>query len=216
MEVTLMAPRQAGRLPTPLLHRPLRVLRPQDAAGAYAHPRPEFARLVKTGVLHRLATGYYAIVPDDRIGLPWLPDLESSALGMAASDEGAESVALMGISAARVHGAAPRALGVAVVAASRHRAPIRLADRDADVIFVRRNVSRIDVERRSLELGQGWVTTIEQTIIDLAGRPDLGHVPDEADGAVRALLPRADRDFLRRLATSQRRTALVDQIMRDA
>jgi hypothetical protein len=143
-------------------------------------------------------------------------DLESSALGMAASDEGAETVALMGISAARVHGAAPRALGVAVVAASRHRAPIQLADRDADVIFVRRDVTHIDVERRSLELGRGWITTIEQTIIDLAGRPDLGHVPDEAAGAVRALLPSAAQEFLCGLATSQRKTALVDQILRDA
>ena len=82
------------------------------------------------------------------------------------------TIGLMGVSAARVHGAVPRALGVAVVAASRHRAPIRLADREADVVFVRRDVARIEVERRALELGQGWVTTIEQTIIDLAGRLD--------------------------------------------
>jgi hypothetical protein len=68
MEVTLMAHRQAGGLPATLLHRPIRVLRPQDAVGAYAHPRPEFARLERLGVLHRLATGYYAAVPDDRIG----------------------------------------------------------------------------------------------------------------------------------------------------
>ena len=208
--------RQAGRLPTSLLHRPLRVMRPQDAADAYAHPRPEFARLVKSGVLHRLATGYYAVVPDDRVGMPWLPDLESSALGIAASDEGAESVALMGISAARVHGAAPRALGVAVIAASRHRAPIRLADREADVIFVRRDVKRIEVERRPLELGQGWVTTVEQTIVDLAGRPDVGNVPDESYEAARALVPRADRQFLRELAALQRRAGAVDRMLKVA
>ncbi|HEX5406952.1 MAG TPA: type IV toxin-antitoxin system AbiEi family antitoxin [Pseudonocardiaceae bacterium] len=208
-----MATRQPGRLPTSLLHGSVRVLRPQDAEGVYSHPRPEFARLVKSGVLHRLATGYYAIVPDDMVGLPWLPDLESAALGMAVADEGPQSVALMGISAARVHGAAPRALAVAVVAASHHRRPIQLADREARVIYARRNVMRIDVERHSLELGQGWVTTIEQTIIDLAARPELGDVRQEVDGAVHDLLSRADRDALRVLARAQRRTALVDRVV---
>lgn len=208
-----MTSRETGRLPASLLHRPIRVLRPQDAAGCYAHPRPEFARLVRAGVLHKLATGYYAVVPDDRVGLPWLPDLESSALGIAAADEGVASVALMGISAARVHGAIPRALGVAVVAAARHRATIRLADRDADVLFVRRHVDRLDVRRRPLELGQGWVTGVEQTIVDLAGRPELGDVPDEATSAAHALIPRADQDLLRELAAAQRRTGAVRRLL---
>lgn len=210
-----MAARQAGRLPVSLLRRSIRVLRPQDAADVYAHPRPEFARLARSGVLHRLATGYYAVVPDDRVGLPWLPDLESAALGIAASDEGQESVALMGISAARVHGAVPRALGVAVVAASRHRAVISLADRDASVVFVRRDIRNIDVERRRLELGQGWVTTVEQTIVDLASRPELGGMADESNSAVRALLPRADRSLLGDLASSQRKARKVDKILED-
>lgn len=212
-EVTLVTAHQAGRLPVSLLQRPMRVLRPQDAGRVYAHPRPEFARLVRSGVLRRLATGYYAVVPDQRVGLPWVPELESSALGIAAADEGAESVALMGISAARVHGAVPRALGVAVVAASRHRATIRLVDRAAEVVFVRRDVRRIDVERRQLELGQGWVTTVEQTIIDLFSRPDLGHVPDESNAAVHALLPRADMELLRDLAASQRRTDALARVL---
>ena len=210
-----MAARQAGRLPASLLRRSLRVLRPQDAAGVYAHPRPEFARLARSGVLHRLATGYYAVVPDGRIGLPWLPDLESSALGIAVSDEGSESVALMGISAARVHGAVPRALGIAVVAAARHRATISLADREASIVFVRRDIKRVDVERRPLELGQGWVTTVEQTIVDLASRPELGGVAGESYDAVRALLPRADQDLLHDLASSQRRAGRVRRMLED-
>jgi predicted transcriptional regulator of viral defense system len=208
-----VASRNTGRLPPALLHRPVRVLRPQDAAGVYAHPRPEFARLVEAGVLHRLATGYYAVVPDDRIGLPWLPDLESSAQGMAAADEGVASVALMGLSAARVHGALPRALGVAVVAAARHRATIALADRDASVVFVRRNVGSIEVERRTLELGQAWVASVEQTIVDLAARPTLGGVPDEARAAALALLPRSDHDVLQRIAAAQRRSAAVNRLV---
>jgi hypothetical protein len=193
----------------------MRVLRPQDATGVYAHPRPEFTRLARSGALHRLATGYYAVVPDDRVGLPWLPDLESSALGIAAADEGSESVSLMGISAARVHGAVPRALGVAVVAASRHRATIRLADREASIVFVRRNIKHVEVERRPLELGQGWVTTVEQTIVDLASRPELGSVADESYGAVRALLLRADQNLLHDLSLSQRKAGKVRQIIED-
>jgi hypothetical protein len=189
----------------------MRVLRPQDAASSYAHPRPEFARLTKSGVLHRLATGYYAVVPDDHIGLSWLPDLESSALSIAAADEGVSSVALMGISAARVHGALPRVLGVAIVAAGRHRAAIALADRDARVLFVRRDIQRIEVERHGLGLGDGWVTTTEQTIVDLLSRSGLGEVPNEAYDAARALLPRADRDLLRDVAASQRKTHALDQ-----
>jgi hypothetical protein len=214
MEVTLMAHRQAGRLPSALLHRPIRVLRPQDAAGTYAHPPPEFARLERLGVLHRLATGYYAAVPDDRIGQSWLPDLESAALGIAASDEGVGSVALMGLSAARIHGAIPRAVGIAIVAASRHRATIRLLDRDAEVIFVRRDVARIDVERHTFELGQGWVTTVEQTILDLIARPGIGGLPDEAAGAIHALLPRADRELLSDLAIQQRRKGALARTLR--
>ena len=208
-----MATRQAGRLPPALLRRPVRVLRPHDAADVYAHPRPEFARLAKSGVLHRLATGYYAVVPDDRIGQPWLPDLESSALGIAAADEGISSVALMGISAARVQGAVPRALGVAVVAAARHRSIVKLADREATIVFVRRDVQRIEVERRRLELGQCWVTTAEQTIVDLASRPALGGVPAESYDAIRALLPRVDRSVLRDIAVSQRKSGLLDRLL---
>lgn len=209
-----MPARQAGRLPPALLRGPVRVLRPQDAAGAYAHPRPEFARLTRSGVLHRLATGYYAVVPDDQIDRRWLPELESAAVGIAASDEGIDSVALMGLSAARVHGAVPRAVGVAVVAASRHRATVRLSDRDAEVIFVRRRVERIDVERHAFELGQGFVTTVEQTVVDLAARPNLGGLPDEAHAAMHALLARADHEILRDLAAAQRRTATLNRALR--
>lgn len=210
-----MSQRQHGRLPSELARRPFRVLRPQDAATVYAHPRPEFARLTKSGALHKLATGYYAIVPDDMIGRPWLPELESAGLGIAAADEGATTVALMGLSAARVHGAIPRAIGVATVAASRHRRVVRLADRDAEVLFVRRDVALIDVEQRTTELGTGWVTTVEQSILDLAARPTLGGMPDEAGAAVDALLARADHDLLRDLATAQRKNQVLTHLLRE-
>jgi len=202
--------RVVARLPPSLLRRPLRVLRPQDAAGVYRHPRPEFARLARSGVLHRLADGYYAVVPDDQIGRPWLPELESVAVGVAAADQGVDAVALMGLSAARLHGAVPRALGVAVVAVTGHRRTLRLTDRDATVVFARRKIGTLDVERRATELGHCWLTTIEQTLLDLAARPDLGELPHEADAAVRALLPRVDRRLLTELATAQRRRATLN------
>lgn len=205
--------RVASRLPPTLLRRPLRVLRPQDAARVYAHPRPEFARLTRTGVLHRLANGYYAVAPDDQIDHPWRPELEAAALGIAAADQGIDAVALMGLSAARIHGAIPRALGVAVVATSSHRNKLRLTDRDATIVFVRRDVRRLDCQRHSTELGHGWVTSIEQTLLDLAARPDVGDLADEAETATHALLPRADHTVLRELATAQRRRAALNRIL---
>ena len=188
-------------------------MRPQDAAGVYAFPRPEFARLAKVGVLRRLANGYYAVVPDDQIGRAWRPELEEAALGIAVADQGVDAVALMGLSAARVHGAIPRALGVAVVAATGHRNTLRLADRDATVVFVRRDVRRLECLRHTTELGQGWVTTVEQTLLDLAARPELGGLADEAETAIHALTPRADQDILRELATAQRRRATLDRLL---
>ncbi|WP_199521175.1 hypothetical protein [Jiangella anatolica] len=182
----------------------------------YAHPRPEFARLVRAGALHRLATGYYAVVPDDRVGEPWLPALEAAASGIAAADEGIDTVALMGLSAARVHGALPRALGVAVVAAQRHRSALRLVDRDATVLFVRRDVTRLDVQRYPHELGEGWITTVEQTVLDLAARPELGGLRDDADAAARVLLARADTAVLDELATAQRRQATLRRLRETA
>ncbi len=203
-----------ARVPTELLAGPSRVLRPGDAEHVYAHPRPEFARLERSGALHRVAAGHYAVVPDDRVGLSWLPELESVALGIAVAGGGVESVALMGLSAARVHGALPRALMVAVVAVTRNRRTLRLADRDAEVLFVRRDVARLDVQRQRTELVEGWVTTVEQTVLDLAARPALGGAQEEAKAAVRALLPRADRELLDDLAAGQRRGATLRRVLR--
>lgn len=205
--------RVPARLDPELLRRPIRVVRPQDAAQHYAHPRPEIARLARAGVLHRLANGYYAAVPDDQLDRGWLPDLETAALGIAAADEGIDAVALMGLSAARVHGAIPRALAVAIVAASRHRRTLRLTDRDATVYFVRRDTTMLDLQRHTDALGQGWVTTPEQTILDLAARPKLGGLPTESHEAIRALLPRANHGLLHELATAQRRRRTLQRII---
>jgi hypothetical protein len=75
-------------------------------------------------------------------------------------------------------------------------------------IHRRRDVTRLDVQRHRSELGDGWLTTLEQTLIDLIARPGLGGAPD-AD-AVAALIPRADTDLLRQLATDQRHRRAVE------
>lgn len=207
-----MTARTAARVPAELVRRG-RVLRPRDAEGIYAHPRPEFARLEHSGALHRLADGYYAVVPDDQIGQHWLPALDAVALGVATAGGHLDGAALMGISAARAHDALPRALNVAVVAANRHRSTLKLSDRPAQVHFVRRDVGALDLQRHRTELGSGWVTTPEQTLLDLAARPDLGGVPDATREAISALLPRCDIDLLRELARTQRKEATLRRLL---
>jgi hypothetical protein len=197
--------RVAPRVPAQLLRDHTRVLRPVDAVGVYAHPRPEFARLERSGALRRVAPGYYAAVPDDRVGLVWLPELEAVALGVGVAVAGVDGTALMGLSAARVHGALPRGIGVAVVAMARHRSVLRLTDREAVVLFVRRRLAGLDLQRHESELGEGWVTSVEQTVVDLAARPELGGMPREAMAAVAALVPRADREMLEELVAGHHR-----------
>ncbi|HVQ92347.1 MAG TPA: type IV toxin-antitoxin system AbiEi family antitoxin [Mycobacteriales bacterium] len=208
----MTAVRVAARVPPELVRRG-RVLRPVDAADVYRNPRAEFARLERAGALHRLAPGLFAVVPDDRVGRDWRPPLEAVALAIAGTGGHIADSALMGISAARVHGAIPRALNVAVATAERHRRTLQLTDRRATVHFVRRDVARLDIQRHHTELGQGWITTVEQTLLDLIARPDLGGVPDAAAEAVTALISRADPDLLHDLATNQRHRRALDDAL---
>ncbi len=203
--------RRARGLPAVLARVAFGVLRPIDAVQVYAQPRPEFRRLSGLGVLHRVATGYYAVVPPAAYDRSWLPSLEAAAYGVAAADYGADAVVLMGLSAARLHGALPRALAVAVVAVPKQRPLLRLVDRDAHLVFARRATDRLDAERVGTDLGTALVTTIEQTLLDLAHRPDLGDVPGEARAAVAALWPRADRARLAELAGGQRLRAALER-----
>lgn len=201
--------KDATAVPRELAALPLRTLRPQQAAGVYAQPRVEVRRLERRGVLHRLAHGYYVVVPQEHVGEAWMPALEAAAAGIAAADFGPGQAVLMGVSAARLHGAIPRAIGVAVVAVPAQRNAITLADRHATVRFVKRDTDRLDAERMNTELGAVLVTTPEQTVLDLARRPTLGGAEDEARVAARILLARADPALLDQLAATQRaRTSL--------
>lgn len=194
-------------VPRELAGLPLRTLRPRQAAAVYAQPRVEVRRLEQRGALHRLAHGYYVVVPQGQVGTGWMPALEAAAAGIAAVDFGPGRAILMGVSAARMHGAIPRAIGTAVVAVPAQRNMITLVDRVATVRFVKRDTARLDAERMSTEIGPTLVTTPEQTLLDLARRPGLGNVEDEVRDAVRILFSRADTALLGELAKAQRAQA---------
>ena len=165
------------------------------------------ARLHERGLLHRLADGYYVVVPQDMTGSSWMPGLETAAAGIASAIYGPDNILVMGVSAARLHGAIPRALATATVAVPAQHRPIALSDRAAVVRFVKRNTQGLDAERYDTELGSTLVTTPEQTILDLAHRPDLGDAEVDVPTAVAALYERSDKDRLQALATEQRRIA---------
>lgn len=200
-----MASKHSTAVPPTLAAHPLRTFRPTQAKSVYAHPAAEIARLYERGLLHRLADGYYVAIPQDMVGQKWIPGLESAAAGIGSAIYGAPDVILMGVSAARVHGAIPRALATAVVAAPRQHRPIALSDRPAVVQFVKRNTSALDAERIRTELGPTLATTPEQTVLDLAHRPTLGDAQADVQSAIAALFARSDQDRLLELATQQRR-----------
>ena len=169
-----MAETRSTPIPAALTQAPLKTIRPRDAAAVYPHPRPQLARLAEHGLLHRLADGYYVVVPQEMVGRTWIPGLEAVAAGLATAIFGPNDIVVMGLSAARLHGAIPRALATAIVAVPRQHRPITLTDRPATVTFVKRDTGALDAERVGTELGAVLVTTPEQTILDLAHRPALG------------------------------------------
>ncbi len=199
-----MADHHSTPLPAALWRSPLRTIRPQDATAVYANPRPEIARLTDKGLLHRVAHGYYVIVPPEYVGRTWLPDLEAVAAGIASSIYGADNAVLMGISAARMWGAIPRALATAVVAVPHQHRPITLSDRTATLPFERRDTDAQDAERAETPLGPALVTTAEQTVLDLTKRPRLGNAEADVPAAVATLYARSDHERLIELAAAQR------------
>jgi len=199
-------------IPTKLARRANKVLRPRDAADVYAHPRAEFARLLDQAVLRHISTGYYALAPMERLGDPrWRPDLAAVALGVAQADYGKEAAALMGVTAARRHGALPRAIGTAVVAVPKQRPPLHTTF--GEVVFVKRDVQRLDLQRVETELTTGWMTTPEQTALDIAARPRLGGLED-ADiwPIVRALARKIDWTVAEDLARDQHKPGALARV----
>ena len=206
--------RRAG-LPVEFAQAPMRTVRTADGSAVYAHPGPQMARLERLGLLHRVAVGYYVVVPQERVGTGWRPTIEAAAAGIATAAVGAGRAVLMGVSAARLHNAIPRALGTAIVAVPDDRRDLALRDRDGVVHFVKRHTDRLDAELMTTEMGQTLVTTVEQTMLDLAHRPDLGHAASDAQAAIVALRPRCDERTLERLAREQRLRAALTRVRQD-
>jgi predicted transcriptional regulator of viral defense system len=191
-------------IPVELTRRLLRVFTTRDAQAAYASPRPQLKRLTDAGLLRRLHDGIYAIVPSEHVGRPWTPPLEAAAVALEAARSGLEGAVLMGMSAARMHGAVPRGLGRATVATRAQRRPIIIDGTRLEIRFVRRPVDELDADLTTTVLGDVLVTSIEQTILDLA-HPRVQDPEAEAQReAIRVLAPRADRTALQELAARQR------------
>ena len=185
---------------------PMRTVRAPDLAGIYAFPGQALAALALRGVVHRLARGIYCAVPPEYVGGTWRPSLETTSAAVATAVYGDRVPILTGFTAARVHHALPRAIGVGYVAIPTQRRPLRLADRDCDVRFVMRTVADLDAVAVTTELGSALVTTPEQTVLDLA-RADP-HAEDlDAQESIDALWPQCDPAVLEELATRQRMRA---------
>ncbi len=187
---------------------PMRTVRAASLAGVYAHPGPELAILSRRGVVHRLAHGIYCAVPPEHSGGGWRPTIEAAAAAVATALYRDHVPVLTGLTAARMHGALPRAIGVGYVAVPTQRRPLRLSDRDGEVRFVMRAVAALDAVAMPTELGQALVTTPEQTVLDLA-RADPRAEDLDAQEAITALWPECDPVVLAEIAGRQRmRTTL--------
>ncbi|MBK5249990.1 MAG: hypothetical protein JJE50_11295 [Actinomycetales bacterium] len=201
-------------IPGEIVRAPMRTVK-ASTLEVYAQPRRQLARLADAGRMLRLGPGIYTAVPDDRVGTGWAPTLETAAAALSTAIYGARVPVLMGLSAARIHQAIPRAIGVALVAVPGHHRAMALPEQIGGLVrFVTRDVGRLDAELVSTELGQTLVTTPEQTILDLTRRPDLGGLPNEAASAVQALLARADENVLASLAQDQRMRATLARVRR--
>jgi hypothetical protein len=199
-------------LPREIMAAPLRTVRPQDLAHLYTQPFRQLDKRVRRGEINKLARGVYYAPPDD-VGLTWIPTMEAATAAVATAFFGARVPILMHLTAARLHGAVPRALAVGIVAVPRQQKPMQLTDRDhGQVIFVKRGVADLDAVLMSTELGQVLVTTPGQTALDLAKRPRLAGDPTQACDAIRQLFPRIDMEQVAQLAHEQRAQAALTEL----
>ena len=190
---------------------PMRTVRAANLAGVYAHPGPELAILHRRVVVHRLAHGIYCAVPAEHTGGSWRPTLEAAAAAVATVLYGDRVPVLTGLTAARMHRALPRAIGIGYVAVPTQRRPLRLADRDGEVRFVTRAVADLDAVAMATELGQVLVTTPEQTVLDLA-RADPRAEDLDAQEAIDALWPECDPGVLEEIAGRQRMRTTYERV----
>lgn len=139
--------------------------------------------------------------------------METATAAVATAYFGDRVPVLMHLTAARMHGAVPRALAVGIVAVPRQQKPMPLTDRaHGRVIFVKRDVTRLGAVLMATELGDVLATTREQTLLDLAKRPQLGDAQEQVDEAIRELLPRVDFELVTKPAGERRARAALSKL----
>lgn len=197
-------------VPTDVLIQPTLLLTGKSAAAVYAQPAAELKRLTDAGAVVKIARGYYAAVPIGKQSTSWLPSMEDLAAGLASAVYGPGNGALWGLSAARAHGALPRAIATGYAFGPTQHRPIALLLRQGEVQFRKRDPDRLDIEYLDTELGPGLVTSVAQTILDLSTRHFEGD-GDLRTEAVRNLMNVVDRDELADLATRVRGLAALNR-----
>ena len=190
---------------------PLRTIRTNDLAEVYAHPRQEARALVRRGLLHHLAHGFYCAVPPEHDPGVWRPTIEAAAASIATAIYGDRVPVLTGLTAARVHLALPRAIGVAFVAVPVQRRPLQLVDRPGQIRFVTRAVADLDAVVVTTDLGLALATTPEQTVLDL-GRADPREEDVDAREAIDTLWSECDQAVLGEIAGRQRMRATLTRL----
>ena len=195
-------------VPARALLEPTLLLTGRSAAVVYSQPAAELKRLADAGVIIKIARGYYAAVPIGKQGGAWLPSMEDLTAGLASAVYGLGRGALWGLSAARVHGAVPRAIAAGYALGPAQHRPVTLLARPGQVTFRKRDPERLDLDFLETELGPGRVTSVAQTILDLSSRA----FDDEGDPrteAVRNLMTSVDADELADLAVRVRGQAAL-------
>jgi hypothetical protein len=59
----------------------MRTVRTADGAAVYAHPGTQMVWLARLGLVHKVAVGYYVVVPREHVGTDWRPTNEAAAAG---------------------------------------------------------------------------------------------------------------------------------------
>lgn len=200
----LKAEQLAGRAP-------LRTITVEQLGAIYAHPRKEARALEQRGALHRIAHGYYCVVPPEHDARTWRPGTEAAAVAVATAIYGDRVPVLTGLSAARAHSAFPRAIAAAFVAVPTGRRPLRFVDREGMIHFATRAVDKLDAVLVATDLGAALATSPEQTVLDLARLDPRSEDPDHTE-AVAALWPRCDPEVLAGIAGRQRMRATLARL----
>lgn len=182
-----------------------RIVRPNNYKDVYTYPRIELRRLAANGIITKVATGYYVIPPDTARNIQWQPSIEAVGAGIALATYPLDQVAIVGVSAARILGALPRAVAAATIAVPKQRP--RLTTRYGDVIFRKLDVGVLELRRVDTEIVTTLVTTPTQTVLDIAFAPTAGDTtPATATETIRNLAHQCDWVTMQHLARAQRKT----------